>query len=336
MHKRLNSYLLFDQDSLLVKLLLWIPSLKAWNPPRRGRGRPLLYPWHTIFRGLLLMILKHLRWIPALDRTLRQSFRYRWLCGFDQGLPCQRTWYRRFQRLEELVNCLKERLLRMILNQKGQPLQIAAVDASALCSYGRHVSKKQKKYKPGDQDATWGKTVTKGWFQGYKLHALNTTKPYRLPLSWELDKASSQEANHLEELLDEAPVLPTYVAADKAYDADRLFESARHRGVFLAAILRRIRPPIRADSKDATVWRSFRKRWSKTYFARYVFKRRSDIERYLSHLKGIFLLDPLPVRHWLNVRAYTHLCILGYLVLVAFNLSNNRPALKFQDILCSF
>lgn len=335
MHKRLSSYLFFDQDSLLIKLLLWLPTLKGvWNQTRR-RGRPVIYPWHTIFRGVLLMILKHLRWIPALDRTLRQSYRYRWLCGFHRQLPCQRTWYRRFQSLGAIVQGLKERLLAQILNQSQQPLDIAVVDGSALSSYGRHASKKQKKYRPGDRDATWGKTVTKGWFQGYKLHCLNTSRPYRLPLSWKLDKASSQEANHLRGLLEQAPVKAPYLSADKAYDSQKLFESAQQLGVFLAAILRNIRSP-NPGSKKVTKHREFRKRWSQSIFARSVFKKRTDIERFLSQLKGIFLLDPLPVRHWRNVIAYTDLCLLGYLTLVGFNLAHERPALKFQDILCSF
>lgn len=334
MHKRLL-YLLFDHDSLFVKLLLWIPTIRGvWNHQRR-RGRPLVYPWHMIFRGLLLMILKHLRWIPALDRALRQSSRYRWLCGFKQRLPCQRTWYRRFQCLGQIVGCLKNHLLAQILNQSGQSFQIAVADGSALSSYGRHASQKQRKYKPGDRDATWGRTVTKGWFQGYKLHCLNTIRPYRLPLSWNLDKASSQEASYLKRLLEETPVVPSYVCADKAYDSEQLFQSAQKQNVFLAAILRKIRPPT-PGSRKVTQHRRFRKRWSQSSFAQSVFKKRTDIERFLSHLKGIFLLDPLPTRHWPNVTAYTDLCLLGYLTLVGFNLAHQRPALKFQDILCSF
>lgn len=281
------------------------------------------------------MILKHLRWIPVLDRTLRQSLRYRWLCGFNQQLPCQRTWYRRFQCLREIVGYLKEHLLTVIFHQSEQPLQVAVVDGSALSSYGRHASVKQKKFKPGDRDATWGKTVTKGWFQGYKLHLLNTARPYRLPLSWKLDKASSQEANYLNGLLEEAPARPSYVCADKAYDSEQLFESAQNQGVFLAAMLRNIRAPT-PGSKKVTGHREFRKNWSQSLFARSLFKKRTDIERFLSHLKGIFLLDPLPVRHWHNVIAYTDVCILGYLTLIGFNLTHQRPALKFQDILCSF
>ena len=335
MHKRLDSSLIYDQDSLLIKLLLWIPNLKAvWNLPKR-RGRPLVYPWHMIFRGLIFMVLKHLRWIPALDRALRQSPRYQWLCGFQQQLPCQRIWYRRFQQLGEIVVFIKEHLLALILKDNRQSLEVAVVDGSALSSYGRHASKKQKKHKPGDRDATWGKTVTKGWFQGYKLHCLNTTRPYRLPLSWTLDKASSQEANYLNGLLEAAPISPSYVCADKGYDSEALFESAHQQGVFLAAILRNIRPPT-PGSKKVTKHREFRKKWSRSLLARSIFRKRTDIERFLSPLKGIFLLDPLPVRHWSNVTAYTDLCILGYLTLVSFNITHQRPALKFQDILCSF
>ncbi len=319
----------------MVKLLLWLPSLQeVWNVPKR-RGRPLVYPWHTIFRGLLFMILKHLRWIPQLNRALRQSTRYRWLCGFDQQLPCQRTWYRRFQQLGEIVIFLKEHLLTLIFKDNKQSLKTTVVDGSALSSYGRHASKKQKKYKPGDRDATWSKTVAKGWFQGYKLHCLTTTQPYRLPLSWKLDKASSQEANYLEDLLDKAPVSPSYVCGDKSYDSQDLFESTREQGVFLAAMLRNIREPT-PNSKKVTKDRAFRKKWSKSPLARSIFKKRTDIERFFSHLKGTFLLDPLPVRHWSNVIAYVDLCILGYLTLISFNLTHQRSALKFQDILCSF
>lgn len=334
------SYLSYDQDSLLVKLFLWIAKLRYWQQRPRRRGRPWVYPWPAIFRGLLFMILKHLRRIPALDRALRQSVRYRWLCGFQRQLPCQRTWYRRFQQLEIIVATLKNVLLRRIVKEP-EALRIGVADASAIRSYGRHVSKKRRntgKYKPGDRDASWGKTVTHGWFQGYKLHCLNTSRPHRVPIAWQLGSGSSQEARYLEGLLDKAKssrFLPRYLTADKAYDAEHLFEGARQRGVFLAAMLRRIRAPS-PKSRKATASRPYRKRWSLSPFARYVFKRRSDIERWFSHLKETFLLDPLPVRHWPNVEAYTHLCLLGYLALVAFNVSHKRPALKLQDILCSF
>lgn len=329
----------FDHNSLLVKLFLWLPSLSCWKGEPNHRGRPLVYPWHAIFRGLLFMILKHLRRIPALDRALRQCRRYQILCGFESRLPCQRTWYRRFQQLKQVVRALKAALLCFIFPNTAKPLRITAVDGSAVASYGRHVSlKKQNPYKPGDKDARWGKTVSKGWFQGYKIHCLSTTRPCPVPLAWEIASAASQEANHLDGLLDEAirsGFSPRYVTADKAYDADRLFQSAQGRGVFLAAILRKIRPPT-PESKKATLSRPFRERWSQSAFARYVQKCRSDIERWLSHLKETFLLDPLPVRHQGNVTAYVQLCLLGYLTLVAFNLKHGRPALKLQDIMCSF
>lgn len=331
------SFILIDQKSLLVKLLLWVRTFGCWKNIPRGRGRPLVYPWHAIFRGLLFMLIKHLRRIPALDRALRQSRRYRWLCGFYRRLPCQRTWYRRFQGLGQIVSGLKEQLLLKIL--KDKVIKIGAADATAIESYGRHASQKRhSKYKPGDCDATWGKTVTKGWFQGYKLHCLTSTRPLTVPLSWHLKEASSQEASCFDELINEAETekrLPETITADKAYDSDKLFQEARGRGAFLAALLRNIRPPTK-DSKKVTESREYRKSWSETLVAKKVFKRRSDIERCFSHLKETFLLDPSPVRHWANVRAYVHLCQLTYLAMVAFNKAYKRPLLKLQDIMCSF
>ena len=139
----------------------------------------------------------------------------------------------------------------------------------------------------------------------------------------------------MEGLLDNAPVSPSYVCGDKSYDSQDLFESTREQGVFLAAMLRNIREPT-PGSRKVTKDRAFRKKWSQSPFASSIFKKRTDIERFFSHLKGIFLLDPLPVRHWSNVIAYTDLCLLGYLTLIGFNLTHQRPALKFQDILCAF
>jgi hypothetical protein len=284
--------------------------------------------------------LKHLRRVSALDRALRQSKRYQWLCGFTQGLPSQRTWYRRLQRLNEIVVLLKETLLGEIFNEKLPEQRIAAIDGSAVCSFGRHVSQKTStnKYQPGDWDATWGKTVTKGWFQGYKIHCLSTTRPKPVPLAWEVAEASSQEANHLKVLLDQSEELfykPGYLGADKAYDSEALFQETKERQTFLAAMLRNI-PPPKPGSKKATLSRPYRKKWSKSPFGRHVLKRRSDIERLFGHLKETFLLDPLPVRHWPNVRAYIDLCLLGYLSLVAYNVAHDRPPRKLQDIMCSF
>jgi hypothetical protein len=327
----------FGQTSLLVKLFLWIPRLRCWKALSKSRGRPLVYPWHSIFRGLLFMLLKHLRHIPALERALRQSRRYRFLCGFICHLPCQRTWYRRFQQIKQIVAHLQINLISLIFKQ--QPLTVAAIDGSGIESYGRHASPSQNKHKPGDRDARWSKTVTKGWFQGYKLHCLSSTGALPIPLAWEVDTANSQEANFLDSLLQQTKETtaqqPSYLAADKAYDADHLFQSAQKQGVFLAAMLRRIRPPG-TQSKKATLSRPLRSTWSKTALAQHVFKRRSDIERLFGHLKSTFLIDPLPVRHRANVTAYTHLCLTAYLILVAFNVTHQRPPKQFQEIMCSF
>jgi len=332
---------MIDDKSLLVKLLLWIGTLHCWRQAKTNRrGRPFVYPWHSIFCGLLFMILKHLRRVSALDRALRQSKRYQWLCGFENQLPSQRTWYRRLQKIQEIVVLLKENLLIHIFKKDTKVQRIAVIDGSGLCSYGRHVSKHAdpKKYTPGDSDATWGKTVTKGWFQGYKLHCISTSKPKNVPLAWDVAEASSQEANYVGSLLDQARQIdytPRYLAADKAYDSEALFQEAKGHKTFLAAILRNI-PPPKPGSKKATTSRPLRQKWSKSPFGRSVIKRRSDIERLFGHTKDTFLMDPLPVRHWPNVRAYVDLCFLGYLSLVAFNVAHQRPAQKLQDIMCSF
>lgn len=285
------------------------------------------------------MLIRRLEGIPALDRMLRLTPHYRMLCGLEDQLPCQRTWYRRFRQLGSLIQTLKIQLLTIIFGSCLSIFRIAASDATALSAYGRHASKKQKKYKPGDRDAVWSKTVSKGWFQGYKVHSLSTTRPLPLPLAWHSDTAESQEAKQLEGLLEEVQdtmrLSIRYLACDKSYDSEDLFQMARNRKVFLAADLRAI-PPPKPGSRKATVSRPFRKRWAKSSFARYVSKLRSDIERMFSRIKGTFRLDPLPVRHKSNVIAYTHLCFLGYLALVAFNVAHGRDALKLQDIMNSY
>ena len=56
-----------------------------------------------------------------------------------------------------MVILLKEQLLMKIFESDQQRLQVAVVDGSALSSYGRHVSKKQKKYNGGYQEGDPGR-----------------------------------------------------------------------------------------------------------------------------------------------------------------------------------
>ena len=61
-------------------------------------------------------------------------------------------------------------------------------------------------------------------------------------------------------------------------------------------------------------------------------KRRSDVERFFSQPKGIFLFDPLPVVGYQKVTTYVSLVLVSYLIGVAYNGLAHRPLRALKSL----
>ena len=99
--------------SLLVALLQVISRIPLPPPPRRGRGRPPVYPDRLFLQGLVIMIVRRLETVPLLVAVLNapaeEMARVRALLGINGRLPHRRTWERRLapvpDRLPTQIGC---------------------------------------------------------------------------------------------------------------------------------------------------------------------------------------------------------------------------------------
>ena len=61
-------------------------------------------------------------------------------------------------------------------------------------------------------------------------------------------------------------------------------------------------------------------------------KRRSDVERFFSQPKGIFLFDPLPIAGRHHVATYVSLVLVSYLIGVTYNGLARRPPRALKSL----
>src|ERR671932_2660113 len=93
---------MIGQVSLLVMLVRLVDRLPPLPPPpKRGRGRPKVYPDHLFLQALVIMIVRHLHTVHELLAVLEQPPPEMHLLRAEvteQGtFPARRPWERRVQ-----------------------------------------------------------------------------------------------------------------------------------------------------------------------------------------------------------------------------------------------
>ena len=159
----------------LVKLVDRVPMTEA--PPKRGRGRPKVYPDRIIIKALVIMIIRRLYSAYSLlafldqDTDLTQALRVE-LTDEHGRFPSRRTWERRLQALPDslpgLVGCLGRSLIRL-MQPWAQAGRAAALDSTALRAKGGVWHKKHREagivpHSTIDTEAQWSKSGYHGWW----------------------------------------------------------------------------------------------------------------------------------------------------------------------------
>ena len=129
------------------------------------------------------------------------------VCGLSSVyLPSRRTFDRR---LKTIYTDIKERTSNIgnLFDSEGlvRPY-VVATDSALLKSNGKvwHKSSMKEGILPCsgiDTDARWGRSRTKGWIFGYKLHMVCSTDPVIVPLSADVTTANVSDKPVYKDLL---------------------------------------------------------------------------------------------------------------------------------------
>lgn len=300
--------------------------------PAKRRGRPYLYSWPVILACFVVMVNYRLTGFRSLHRFLKNHPGIAQACGLSRKVPSDRTFSRRFQKLDGILLQAAAQLLRRLTSRKVLRWALMVIDGTPLVARGRRPRGKQPERHTTDKEAAWGFSTTKGWFWGYKLHVLVAVKTVLLPVAWVVTKANRQEITQLLRVIRQALVFACEklrirdVAGDMGYDSTDHYLTLAEWKIRLTTFINRRR------GGPLTLLQRQRKRYARTPRGRWLMKRRSDVERFFSQPKGIFLFDPLPIAGEAKVRTYVSLVLVSYLIGVAYNGLVHRPPRALKSL----
>lgn len=256
-------------------------------------------------------------------------------CGLSVSYlppPSRRTFDRR---LKTMSTDIRERIAMIgnlfVIGGLVRPY-VVATDTALLKSNG-HVWHKSS-MKEGvvsrsgiDTDARWGRSRTKGWLFGYKLHMVSSTEPSStvVPLSADVTTANiSDKPVYSDVVSDLSPEILRkvhYVVADPGYDGKKLYDLSLKKGFQLVCPVKRYKRTSEERLKLVDFYESA--------LGQMVYSRRStSIEPLIEHIKSVFRIDPVPARGLDKVCSIVLLSVLLYQILVYYNykvLKNDNP-----------
>lgn len=168
-------------------------------------------------------------------------------CGLH-GVPDRRTFDRRLRNIscdgsDEDLRPRIDAMGHLLVAERLVDPYIASVDSTLLKARGHvwHASSMQKDVVPYsgiDTDARWGRSKTKGWVFGYKLHLVCSTGSLIVPLSAEFTTANISDSQVYGRVTASLRGV-RYVDGDEGYDVDDLYELSRQRGFDLVCPIAR-------------------------------------------------------------------------------------------------
>ncbi len=200
----------------------------------------------------------------------------------------------------------------------GRDVAIDASDMPAFANGQRYVSKGGKERERfSDPDASWGhrsaiSTRAAGSFYGHKIHAVVCAKT-DLPLAWRVETARRNESLFIAPLIDSLHARgykPETVAADKAYDSNRVHAECMERGCEPVIPLRgakanQVALPL------ALGGRLFPRIGRHTQRFKDLYRGRGAVERTFGRLKHDCVLAPLRTRGLERVSLHADLVMLA-------------------------
>ena len=245
-------------------------------------------------------------------------------CGLSVSyLPNRRTFDRR---LKTIYTDIKERISTMgnlfVFKDLARP-RVVATDTALLKSNGYvwHKSSMKAGIVPRsgiDTDARWGRSRTKGWIFGYKLHMISSTDPLSsvVPLSADVTPANISDKpaypDTVSSLLPETLERIHYMVADSGFDSQKLYDFSLRKQFQLVCPVKRYKKTKEERLKLAGFYESAR---GQVIYS----KRKISIEPLIEHIKSVFRIDPVPVKGLDKVRGIVLLSVLLYQITAYYN-----------------
>lgn len=308
------------------------------------------YPRQAYVRALLVKIILGFGY-RDLVAFLSRYRGYKRVCGFGAGpLPHYTRFSAFLQKLDaEMLEEIVQVFIKRVLRQRKIPAKVLAVDSTLLRADCNSFTKK------ADPDVRTGRSSTKGWFHGYKLH-LTVDAQEEMLLGWTVTPGNRYDGHEFLPLVRNAVRVtrqrPRAVIADKGNDAGYNYVGVVEEfgGVPVIDMRRqRRRPSGRQLTLDLFLGgnrprnpkqqRSGRPLTKEQQMRQYppiprkspqwrVYRTlRLSVERVISRLKDWFGLEQLWVRTLNRVRKVVALALLAWLVSALYLIRRNRPGL---------
>ena len=201
-----------------------------WPTPVRRRGRPYVYSPLVMLRCFIVRM-----WLRIPSNNALHSFfllsvdnpynaRIMMACGLGR-VPDRRTLDRRFEADSLNLRSRIDSMGELFVREKLIDPYIVSVDSTLLKAKGHvwHKTSMEKGfvYSGTDTDGRWGKSRTKGWVFGYKLHAVSSTGSLIVPLSADFTTANVPDSKVYGRVTASLRGV-RYVDGDQGYDVDDL------------------------------------------------------------------------------------------------------------------
>lgn len=320
----------------LVKLLISLTSGFVWIERDGKRGRPFVYETKTIINAFIVMIYFRLSSVRSLARFLISHSYWTKACGFKEDTPSYRTLSRRLKVLDKPAVHFAGSVIQILLKYHLVSLEIISTDSSLLQAFGRVSHKSHPEKKATDKDVAWGWSETRDWVFGYKLHLTSTVLLPRktlIPLAWETTPANHHDSRLFIPLMERVGILARkskrvikLSLGDKAYDINENYYFSKDNQFRLVTPVRRFKNRREISLKERA------KRFVDSPKGKRIYQRRADNERLFAQLKGLFLIDPLPVIGKEKVKAYLSVVCLAYLLGILYNHLNGRSLRAIKSL----
>jgi hypothetical protein len=253
-------------------------------------------------------------------------------CGLDR-VPDRRTFDRRFRGVSSDVRSRIESMGHLFVEQELVDPYIVCVDSTILKAkrglewHAKDMKKGRIPYTGIDTEARWGKSRTKGWLYGYKLHLSCSTGSLVVPLSADFTTANVSDNKTYGRVTSSLRGI-RYVSGDEGYDDKDLYELSRERGFELVCPMERraSTPPERVE-----LWLFYESELGQAISS----WRMKSVEPLNEQLKDVFGLDPLPVRGLAKAASIVLLSVLLYQVTVYYNQATGRQPRELKHMLGS-
>jgi hypothetical protein len=221
----------------------------------------------------------------------------------------------------------------VFVDEKLADPYIVTVDSTMLRArkglvwHKKSMEKNVVPYSGIDTDARWGKSRTKGWVYGYKLHISCSTGRLIVPLSADFTTANVPDNQRYGGITASLRGV-RYVDGDEGYDDGDLYRLSVERGFELVCPISRYEntPPERLELVF----------FYESELGQLVYSwRLKSVEPLIEQIKDVFGIDPLPVRGFETAQTIVLLSVLLYQVMVYYNHLTGRPLRALKHMLGS-